>query len=77
MTPMERLLLDLFKAQGAADAAGLARKAAESFDLDQRDKHIYELRSTITEETLAGRFGVSPRRVRQIIRTQIRLKKVG
>jgi hypothetical protein len=67
---IEALLYPIFKAQGAADAAGLAHRAARDFDMDQRDRHIYELRASMTELDLAHRFGLSVRRVQQIVREQ-------
>jgi len=65
---IEALLYPIFKAQGAADAAGLAHRAARDFDMDQRDAKVYELRATLTEKQVAERFGLTTRRVRQIIR---------
>lgn len=72
---LERLLFEVFKAQGAADAAGLAKRAAKDFDLDQRDAKVYELRATMTEVMIAQRFGLTVRRVRQIVKEQMMLHR--
>lgn len=67
--------MDATKAtQAARKAAGDVRKAiphvAESEDRAERDRRIYELRATMTESQLAGRFGISIRRVQQIVKDQ-------
>jgi DNA-binding CsgD family transcriptional regulator len=69
---LESLLRDVFKAQGAADAAGLAKRAARDFNLDQRDADIYEMRCNgYSEKATAERHGVTQRRVRQIVREHL------
>ena len=65
---LEGLLRDVFTAQGATDAAGLAHRSALSFEQDQRDAKIYELRATMTEAAVAERFGLTIRRAQQIVR---------
>lgn len=77
MRAMERLLLDVFTSQGLKDAARVAKKAADIAELAERDAKIYELRAVLTEEVISDRFGLTQRRVRQIVREQLRLKKVG
>ena len=72
---LETLLHDVFKAQGAADAAGLAHRAAKDFDMDQRDAKVYELRATLTEKQVAERFGLSRIRVRQIVKEQMTIRR--
>jgi len=72
---IEALLYPVFKAQGAADAAGLAKRAAKDFDMDQRDAKVYELRATLTEKQVAERFGLSCIRIRQIVRDQTRIRQ--
>lgn len=37
---LEDLLREVFAAQGAVDAAGLARRAAKDFDMAERDRQI-------------------------------------
>lgn len=72
---LESMLKDVFAAQGAADAAGLARRAARDFDMDQRDAKVYELRATLTEKQVAERMGMSVQRVRQIVHVQMMLRR--
>ena len=65
-----------FKAQGHDDlpaceaAARAIRKACPHLDLSlaERDARIVELRGSMTEAALAERFGLTTRRIRQIIR---------
>lgn len=64
-----------FKAQGRDDlpaceaVAREIRRAIPHLDWDQveRDARIVELRGSMTEAALAERFGISARRIRQII----------
>jgi hypothetical protein len=72
---LEGLLRDVFAAQGAVDAEGLARKAAASFDLAQRDAKIYDLRGTMTEAAIAERFQIGKRYVQKIVQRQLLLRK--
>ena len=72
---LEGMLRDVFAAQGAIDAAGLARKAVLGFERDQRDAKIYELRACMTQAEVAERFCMTPDRVKQIIREQHQLRK--
>jgi len=72
---IEALLYPIFKAQGAADARGLAHRAARDFDMDQRDAKVYELRASLTEKQVAERMGLSRIRVRQIVKEQMSLKR--
>ena len=67
---LEGLLRDVFAAQGATDAAGLAHKAALDFERSERRAKIYELRATMTEAAVAERFGISVSRVEQIVREE-------
>lgn len=75
MRAIEQLLVDVFKAHGASDAPRLAKLAADSFDLDQRDAKIYELRKTLSEEAIADRFGLSVRHVSRINKAQLMLRR--
>ncbi|HAA04779.1 MAG TPA: hypothetical protein DCE18_15640 [Syntrophobacteraceae bacterium] len=68
---LEALLRDVFAAQGASDAAGLARRAMVDYGMDQRDAKIYELRAFCTEAEISHRFGVSVRHVRRIVHAQM------
>lgn len=72
---LETLLRDVFTAQGAVDAAGLAERAAREFEQDQRDARIYELRAIMTQAEVAERFSISPIRVKQIVREQHMLRR--
>ena len=72
---LETLLRDVFTAQGAVDAAGLAKRAAREFEQDQRDARIYELRAIMTQAEVAERFSISPIRVKQIVREQHMLRR--
>ena len=69
-SPIEILLLEVFRAQGAVDAPRLASKAAEDYRISQRNAEIYQLRATMTEQALASRFELTVRRVRQIVKHQ-------
>ena len=70
------ILHSTFKAQGRDDlaacetAAREIRKAFKRLDVDlaERDARIVELRGSMTEAALAERFGLTTRRIRQIIR---------
>ena len=70
------LLHSTFRAQGHDDlpaceaAARAIRKAFRHLDVDtaERDARIVELRGSMTEAALAERFGLTTRRIRQIIR---------
>lgn len=77
MRPLERLLFDVFKGQGAANPAKLAKLAADSFDHDQRDRKIYELRARLTEDLVAERFGISTKQVRRIVSVQLKLRRIA
>jgi len=72
---IEALLYPIFKAQGAADAAGLAHRAAKDFDMDQRDAEIYELRATMTIQAIHERTGLSIQRIKQIQKEQLALRR--
>ena len=71
MRLIEKHLLELFAGLGAMDAPRLAKQAADAFDMDQRNKKVYELRATCDEFTVACVTGVSPRRVRQIVKAVV------
>lgn len=71
MRVVERHLLALFESLGAMDAPRLAKQAADAFDMDQRNKKVYELRATCDEFTVACVTGMSQRRVRQIVRAAV------
>lgn len=72
---LENLLAEIFKAQGAHDALRLARRAAETVEMDKRDGKIYDLRADHTEAEVATRFGISCVRVRQIVKEQTLLRR--
>jgi len=74
-TEIEQILRRVFEAQGAVDAAGLAKRAAQDFEFAERNEQIYKLRATMTEEEISHRFGVTRRRVQQIIREQLDLHR--
>lgn len=74
---LETLLYDVFKAQGAADAAGLAHRAAKDFDMDQRDAEIFQLaRGGMTALAISQRKGLSVRHVERIIAEGHRLERL-
>ena len=75
-TYLQTLLAEVFRAQGAADAAGLAKRAAKDFEMDQRDSRVYELRCAhYSVDEVAGIVGVTHRRVEQIYRAQMILRR--
>ena len=74
---LEGLLRDVFAAQGAVDAEGLARRAVMDFEHAQRDAKIYELRAEYTEKDVATRFGLSAVRVREIVREQLGRRRLN
>ena len=77
MSYLESLLCDVFRAQGAADARGLAKRAAKDFDFDQRNKNIYELSATLEDILISERMGISLRRVQQIVKEQMEIRRKG
>ncbi len=68
MTPIEKTLYNVFKAQGAADPTGPAKRAAEAYQLDQRNLSIYNLRAALSDASLAQRFNLSTVQIRRIVR---------
>jgi hypothetical protein len=72
---LETLLYDVFKAQGAADPAGMAHKVALDFEMDQRNAKIYELRRVMSAKALADRFKLTEQHIHRIIREQMMLKR--
>jgi hypothetical protein len=59
-------LLELF---GLVDKMTLARA--------ERDAKIYELRAIMTTGALADRFGMTERRIQQVVRVQLRMRRAG
>lgn len=74
---LEAILRLIFEAEGAVDPAGLARRAAREFEQADRDRQIYELRANMTEVEISRRFKISVRRVRQVVREQLDLRRVA
>lgn len=72
---LESLLCDVFRAQGASDPEGLAHKAAQELDIDKRDTRIYEMRAHHSEKETSERFGLTVRRIRQIVHDQTVLRR--
>ena len=72
---IEALFYEMFREQGALDAASMAKRAAASIDLDKRNSKIYELRAQFTECEVAYRFGLSCTQVRKIVRAQTLLRR--
>lgn len=68
---LEDLLREVFAAQGAVDAAGLARRAAKDFDMAERDRKILEWRREgVTVLEIKARTGLSVQRIKQIQKEQ-------
>ena len=72
---LEQMLRKVFQDEGAVDAAGLARRAARDFELAERNEMIYQMRASMTEVEISHRFGISVRRVRQVVREQMDLHR--
>ena len=71
---LEDLLREVFAAQGAVDAAGLARRAAKDFDMAERDRQILEWRwEGVTVLEIKARTGLSVQRIKQIQKEQTAL----
>lgn len=71
---LEDLLRDVFAAQGAVDAAGLARRAVKDFDMAERDRKILEWRwEGVTVLEIKARTGLSVQRIKQIQKEQTAL----
>lgn len=71
---LEDLLREVFAAQGAVDAAGLARRAAKDFDMAERDRKILEWRwEGVTVLEIKARTGLSVQRIKQIQKEQTAL----
>ena len=71
---LEDLLRDVFAAQGAVDAAGLARRAAKDFDMAERDRQILAWRwEGVTVLEIKARTGLSVQRIKQIQKEQTAL----
>ena len=71
---IEDLLRDVFAAQGAVDAAGLARRAAKDFDMAERDRKILAWRwEGVTVLEIKARTGLSVQRIKQIQKEQTAL----
>jgi len=62
-------VLRLLKLFGLVDEGVLQRA--------ERDARIYELRAEMTTQALAERFGLTERRVQQVVRTQLRIRRAG
>ena len=71
---IETILRQVFEAEGAPDAAGLARRAARDFDLAERNEQIYQMRASMATSQIGQRFGMSARRVKQIVREQLAIR---
>lgn len=68
---LEDLLREVFAAQGAVDAAGLARRAAKDFDMAERDRQILAWRwEGVTVLEIKARTGLSVQRIKQIQKEQ-------
>lgn len=71
---LEDLLREVFAAQGAVDAAGLARRAAKDFDMAERDRQILAWRwEGVTVLEIKARTGLSVQRIKQIQKEQTAL----
>lgn len=71
---LEDLLREVFAAQGAVDAAGLARRAAKDFDMAERDRQILAWRwEGVTVLEIKARTGLSVQRIKQIQKKQTAL----
>lgn len=72
---LETILRNVFEAQGATDPDGLAKRAVNDFELDDRNRRIDLFRANHTESETAFRFDLSPVRIRQIVREQLDLRR--
>lgn len=71
---LEDILREVFAAQGAVDAAGLARRAAKDFDMAERDRQILAWRwEGVTVLEIKARTGLSVQRIKQIQKEQTAL----
>ena len=84
----ERFLADIFKAEGAPDPEGAAKRASEAMHRAQliddarvakaeRDAKIYELRKEMTTEDLSIRFDLHRREIFKIVKIQKDIRKTG
>ena len=77
LVSFEAMLEEIFRAQGAVDSAGLAKRAVQRFQLAERDQKIYALRTKMSTAEIAQRFMITSRWVKQIVSQQTRLRRAG
>lgn len=78
---LESMLYNCFKAQGVDDRRSCREAAqtlveafpslADAASQAERDTKIYELRASMPEAAIAARFGITVRRVQQIVKEQM------
>lgn len=59
----------------AEDVLRSAPRVEDVMDQAARDRKIYAMRATMTEAQLAERFGLTVRRVQQIVREQLMARR--
>ncbi len=65
---VERILCEVFKAQGLKNPGTAAHRAALDFDRAKRKERIYDATAHSTNAEVAEAFGISERRVEQIVK---------
>jgi len=72
---LESILRDVFRAEGLADADGLAARAMRDIELSRQHQEIYEMRAHMTVQQIHERTGYSIQHIKKIQRDQVMIRR--